>query len=42
MHLGERKWEGVDWMHLAQDRAQWRAPVNAVRTFGFLKTWEMS
>jgi hypothetical protein len=23
-------WEGVDWMHLAQDRAQWRAVVNTV------------
>jgi hypothetical protein len=23
-------WEGVDWMHLAQDRDQWRALVNTV------------
>jgi len=23
-------WEGADWMHLAQDRDQWRAVVNTV------------
>jgi hypothetical protein len=23
-------WEGVDWIHLAQDRDQWRAVVNMV------------
>jgi hypothetical protein len=23
-------WEGVDWMHLAQDRDQWRVVVNTV------------
>jgi hypothetical protein len=23
-------WEGVDWMHLAQDRDQWRTLVNTV------------
>jgi len=28
--IGEIGWEGVDWMHLAQDRDQWRAPVNTV------------
>jgi hypothetical protein len=22
--------QGVDWIHLAQDRGQWRAPVNTV------------
>jgi hypothetical protein len=26
----EMVWEGVDWMHLAQDRDQWRALVNTV------------
>jgi hypothetical protein len=26
----EISWEGVDWMHLAQDRVQWRVPVNRV------------
>jgi hypothetical protein len=28
--LREIGWEGVDWMHLAQDRDQWRAVVNMV------------
>jgi hypothetical protein len=26
----ETGWEGVDWMHLAQDREQWRTLVNTV------------
>jgi hypothetical protein len=26
--LGEIGWEGVDWMHLAQDRDQWQGLVN--------------
>jgi hypothetical protein len=30
MDLGEIGWEVVDWMHLAQDRNQWRAVVNTV------------
>jgi hypothetical protein len=30
MDLREIGWEGVDWMHLAQDRVQWRAVVNTV------------
>jgi hypothetical protein len=25
MDLREIGWEGVDWIHLAQDRDQWRA-----------------
>jgi hypothetical protein len=25
IHLGEIVWGDVDWMHLAQDRDQWRA-----------------
>jgi hypothetical protein len=28
VHLGETGWEVVDWMHLDQDRDQWRALVN--------------
>jgi hypothetical protein len=30
MYLRETGWEGVEWMHLAQDRDQWRALVNTV------------
>jgi hypothetical protein len=28
--LGEIWWEGVDWMHVTQDRDQWRALVNMI------------
>jgi hypothetical protein len=30
MDLREIGWEGVEWMHLAQDRDQWQALVNVV------------
>jgi hypothetical protein len=30
MDLREIWWEGVNWMHLAQDRGQWRAVVKTV------------
>jgi hypothetical protein len=30
MDLREIGWSGVDWIDLAQDRNQWRAPVNTV------------
>jgi hypothetical protein len=30
MHLREIEWGGVDWIHLAQDRDEWRALVNTV------------
>jgi hypothetical protein len=30
MDLGEIRWEGVDSIHLAQDRDQWRAVVNTL------------
>jgi hypothetical protein len=30
MYLMEIGWEGGDWMHLAQDRDQWRAAVHMV------------
>jgi hypothetical protein len=29
--------EGVDWIHLAQDRDEWWAPANPVKTFGSIK-----
>jgi hypothetical protein len=34
MDLREIGWEGVDWIHLAQDRDQWWALVNTVMNFG--------
>jgi hypothetical protein len=34
MDLREIGWEGVDWMHLTQDRDQWQALVNVVMNFG--------
>jgi hypothetical protein len=30
MDVKEIEWESVDWIHLAQDRDQWRAVVNTV------------
>jgi hypothetical protein len=30
MDSREIGWEGVDWIHLAQDRDQWRAVVNTI------------
>jgi hypothetical protein len=30
MDLREIGWEGVDWIHLAQDRDQWQALVNMI------------
>jgi hypothetical protein len=30
MDLGEIEWGDMDWIHLAQNRGQWRALVNAV------------
>jgi hypothetical protein len=28
--LRETEWEGMNWIDLAQDRDQWRTPVNMV------------
>jgi hypothetical protein len=30
MDLREIGWDGMDWIHLARDRDQWRALVNTV------------
>jgi hypothetical protein len=30
MDLSEIGWDGIDWIDLAQDRDQWRAPMNRV------------
>jgi hypothetical protein len=38
MDLREIRWDGGDWIDLAQGRDQWRALVSAVKTFGFHKT----
>jgi len=37
MDVREIGWEGVDWMHLAQDMDQLQAVVNTVMNFGFYK-----
>jgi hypothetical protein len=38
----EKEWDGMDWIDLAQDRDQWRAPVNTVMTLrGSVKCWEV-
>jgi hypothetical protein len=37
MGLREIGWGGMDWINLAQDRDQWRALVNTVMNFGFIK-----
>jgi hypothetical protein len=37
MDLREIGLEGVDWIHLSQDRDQWQAIVNMVITFEFHK-----
>jgi hypothetical protein len=34
MYLREVRWEGVEWIHLAQIKDQWRSPVNMV-----MKLW---
>jgi hypothetical protein len=33
MDVREIWWEGADWMHLAQDRDQWKALVKTVMNF---------
>jgi hypothetical protein len=33
MDLREIWWGGIDWIHLALDRDQWKAVVTTVRTF---------
>jgi hypothetical protein len=34
MDLREMGWEGVDWIHLAQDRDQWQAHMNMAGILG--------
>jgi hypothetical protein len=33
IHLRKIGWSGVDWIDVAQDRDQWRTPVNTVMNF---------
>jgi hypothetical protein len=37
MDVREIGWGCMDWIDLGQDRDQWRALMNMVRTFGFYK-----
>jgi hypothetical protein len=30
MNLGEIRWDGMDWIDLAQDKDQWKVLVNTV------------
>jgi hypothetical protein len=34
MDLREIGWDGVDWMHFAQDRDHWWAVVNTIMNLG--------
>jgi hypothetical protein len=34
MDVRKIEWEGVGWMHPAEDRDQWRTVVNTVMTLG--------
>jgi hypothetical protein len=38
MDLVEIGWEGVDWIHLAQDRYRWRADMNMVMDLRVLQS----
>jgi hypothetical protein len=33
--LREIEWDGMDWIDLAEDRAQWMALVNTVMNIGY-------
>jgi hypothetical protein len=39
VNLKEIGWGGVEWLHLAQDRDQWWAVVNAVMNLQVLAPW---
>jgi hypothetical protein len=34
MYLKEMVWEGVNWIHLDEEREEWRALVNTVTKLG--------
>jgi hypothetical protein len=37
-----RKWKGLDWIHLAKDRKDWRSFAKAELIFGLCKMWGVS
>jgi hypothetical protein len=37
LYLREKGWEVVDWIHLSQDRGQWRALANTLLTSDSIK-----
>jgi len=44
MDLTEIRWDGVDWIHMVQDRYRWQAVVHMVMSLwgpwqSFLATW---
>jgi hypothetical protein len=42
MDLGEIGWGGIEWVNLAQDRKQWKAPVKDVMNLSSsIKYWEV-
>jgi len=42
MNFQEVRFEGMDWIDLAQDRDRWRAPVNEAMNSGLHKMWGIS
>jgi hypothetical protein len=41
MDLTETRWGGKHWIHVVQDRSQWRALVNTVMNFRSAKFWKI-
>jgi hypothetical protein len=42
INLREKGWGGMDWIHLAEDREEWRALVNTVMDLRVsTKCWEI-
>jgi hypothetical protein len=37
-----RKWDGIDWIELAQDRDRWQEPSGYIKCRGFLDTLKTS
>jgi hypothetical protein len=44
INLREIKWDGMDWIHLAQDRDQWRALSGSIKCWNvleWLSNWQL-